>query len=96
MTARKTHPSSVGTRRPRKSLKPPVKKSRLRLSLKLTRAEIKKLQQRAAADMRSISGYVAFLVTEELRRRGRTRRATGVFGKEKRFAYDVAVPLTGC
>jgi hypothetical protein len=48
---------------------PPVKKSRLRLSLQLTRAEIKKLQQRAAADMRSISGYVAFLVTEELRRR---------------------------
>ncbi len=71
MTARKTNPSPVGPRRPRKSLKPPVKKSRLRLSLKLTRAEIKKLRERSAADMRSISAYVAVLMTEELKRKGR-------------------------
>ena len=68
MTARKTNPSPMGSRRPRKSLKPPVKKTRLRLSLKLTLAESKKLRERAAADMRSIAGYVAFVVTAELRR----------------------------
>ncbi len=46
--------------------------------------------------MRSIGSYVAFLLIEDLRRRGpgRGRPAGGVSLDDKRRAYEVAVPMT--
>jgi hypothetical protein len=57
-------------RKPTKTLrpKPREKKVRLRLAPQLTRSEIRQLQERAAADMRSIGGYVAKLIVEDLGR----------------------------
>ncbi len=69
---------------------------RLRLCPQLTEREVRKLQARAAADMRSVGGYVAWLVIRDLKRRGtgRARKAAGVSVSDKRSAYEVAVPLT--
>jgi hypothetical protein len=87
-----------GTRRkPTKTLhpKPREKKVGLRLAPQLTRSEARQLQERAAADMRSIGGYVAFLVIEDLRRRGRGRRhGRAAAQSDQRVSYDIAVSLT--
>ena len=45
--------------------------------------------------MRSVGGYVAWLLIKDLRREsGRKRRGTGVSVGDKRSAYEIAVPLT--
>ena len=69
---------------------------RLRLCPQLTRGEVRELQARAAADMRSVGRTVALLLIEDFRRRGpgRERSAGGVSRGDKRRAYEVAVPLT--
>ncbi len=69
---------------------------RLRLSPQLTEREVRQLQARAAADMRSVGGYVAWLLVEDLQRRrpGQKRRAGSVPLGNPRSAYEVAVPLT--
>ncbi len=68
---------------------------RLRVCPQLTESEVRKLQARAAADMRSLGGYVAWLLIKDLRREsGRKRRSTGVSPSDKRSAYEIAVPLT--
>ncbi len=69
---------------------------RLRVDPQLTQREVRELQARAAADMRSVGGYVAWLLIQDLRRRGPglRRRARGVSPGDKRSAYEVAVPLT--
>ncbi len=69
---------------------------RLRICPQLTRGEVRELQARAAADMRSVGSTVALLLIEDLRRRGsgRARAARGVSLGDKRSAYEVAVPLT--
>ena len=43
---------------------------RLRVDPQLTRGEVRDLQARAAADMRSVGSYVALLLIGDLRRRG--------------------------
>ncbi len=69
---------------------------RLRVDPQLTRGEVRDLQARAAADMRSVGSYVALLLIGDLRRRGpgRGRPAGGVSLGDKRSAYEIAVPLT--
>ncbi len=68
---------------------------RLRVAPQLTHGEARQLQARAAADMRSVGGYVAWLLIKDLRREsGRNRRATGVSSGDKRSGYEIAVPLT--
>ncbi len=69
---------------------------RLRVDPQLTRGEVRELQARAAADMRSVGSTVALLLIEDLRRRGprRGRSAGGVSRGDKRRAYGIAVPLT--
>ncbi len=90
MTARKAKRKYVKAR-----LKPQVRIVRLRAAPQLTPGEVRQLQARAAADMRSLGGYVAWLLIKDLRREsGRTRRTTGVSPGDKRSAYEIAVPLT--
>ncbi len=69
---------------------------RLRLCPQLTRGEVRELQARAAADMRSVGSTVALLLIEDLPHRGpgRGRPASGVSLGDKRNGYEVAVPLT--
>ena len=69
---------------------------RLRLCPQLTEREVRELQARAAADMRSVGSTVALLLIADLKRRGsgRGQRASGVSPGDKRRAYEVAVPLT--
>ncbi len=72
-----------------------VRMVRLRLAPQLTSGEARKLQAREAADMRSVGGYVAWLLIKDLRREsGRKRRGSGVSLADKRRAYEIAVPLT--
>ncbi len=68
----------------------------LRVDPQLTRGEVRELQARTAADMRSVGSYVALLLIEDLRRRGseRGRTAGSVSRGDQRSAYEVAVPLT--
>ncbi len=70
--------------------------ARLRVAPQLTQGEARQLQARAAADMRSVGGYVGWLLVKELKRRGsgQRRRARGVSVTDKRSAFEVAVPLT--
>ena len=69
--------------------------ARLRVAPQLTVSEVRQLQARAAADMRSVGGYVAWLLIKDLRREsGRKRRGGGVAPSDKRSAYEIAVPLT--
>ncbi len=84
-------------RKPAKSRpKRRARRVRLRVCPQLTRGEVREIQARAAADMRSVGSYVAWLLIEDLRRRGpgRGRPAGGVSRGDKRSAYEVAVPLT--
>ena len=69
---------------------------RLRLCPQLTRGEVRELQARAAADMRSVGRTVALLLIEDLGRRGpgRGRPAASVSREDKRSAYEIDVPLT--
>ncbi len=69
---------------------------RLRVDPQLTRGEVRELQARTAADMRSVGGYVALLLIADLKRRhpGRKRRAGCIPLGDPRSAYEVAVPLS--
>ena len=68
---------------------------RLRVDPQLTRGEVRELQARAAADLRSVGSTVALLVIADLRRGpGRGRPTGGVSLGDKRSAYGIAVPLT--
>ncbi len=69
-----------------------MKKVRVRLSLLLSRSEIKELEAQAARDLRPIGQYIAVLILQPSRsaRRGGTSARAG----DKRNAYEVAVPLT--
>ena len=84
--------------RPFKTLhpKPPrVKKTRLRLTLKLTPREIKQLKAKAAAEMRSVGGYIAFVIIRDLRRGGGGRRRFRLSARKGQpVSYDNGVLLT--
>ena len=84
-------------RRPAKrSLRARPRMVRLRVCSQLTEREVRGLQARAAADMRSVGSYVSLLLIADLKRRrpGRKRRAGGVSPGDERSAYKIAVPLT--
>ena len=55
-----------------------VRMVRLRVAPQLAQSEVRQLQARAAADMRSVGGYVAWLLIKELRREPGRKRRTGV------------------
>ncbi len=60
----------------------------------LTAGEVRELKARAAADLRSVSNYVSFLVVEELKRKGRRRSPAGARPGDKRRFYAVQLYLT--
>ncbi|MDB4433105.1 hypothetical protein N9166_00065 [bacterium] len=85
--------------RPFKTLhpKPPrVERVRLGLELMLTPSEVEQLKATAAADMRSISAYIGFLVSEDLRRRqgGRRPLSRATWRGKDRADYTIKVSLT--
>ena len=51
-----------------------LKTVRLGLAPKLTREETRKLEARAAADLRPVANYVAYLIAQDLRGKRRSRR----------------------
>ena len=68
--------------------------ARLGLAPALTASEIRELKARAAADLRTISNYVSYLVVADLKREGRRRSAAGARpGDERRF-YALQLYLT--
>ncbi len=76
-----------------------AKELRFHVTLYVTQAEIRQLQARADADLRSISNYVSTLVVNDLRRTqaGRKKQDTGKLvarSEDRRFSYDVAIRLT--
>ncbi len=88
----------MARRKPTKTLRPkPVKrKVRIHTTPKLTRSEYEELQSRAAAELRSVPNYVAFLVVQHLRGNGRRklRPLPASRSGDARIAYEIAVPLT--
>ena len=65
----------MARRKPTKTLrpKPARRKVRVHTTPKLTPAEFEKLEARAAAEMRSVANYVAFLVVQHMRGNGRRK-----------------------
>src|SRR5262245_2016201 len=60
----------------------------------LTRAEIAKLQGLAAADFRSVGGYVSWLIAQEIERSGRSRRRRpAVPAKDRRLSFSIALRM---
>ena len=73
---------------PNRRLRP---NKRLRVAPQLTRAEIRELKQRAAADGRSIAAYVAVLLLEDLKK-GKPVLRTSHLGR-KPEEYNINLPL---
>ncbi len=71
-----------------------LKTTRLRLAPKLTREETRKLEARAAADLRPVPNYVAVLIAQDLRGKRRPRRPTSAKPGDKRVGYNLVVPIT--
>ena len=67
---------------------------RLRLAPQLTRDETRKLEARAAADLRPVPNYVAYLVDQDLRGKRRRGRPTSAKPGDKRVGYNLVVPIT--
>ena len=67
---------------------------RLRLAPKLTREETRKLEARAAADLRPVANYVAYLIAQDLRGRRRSNRRTSAKPGDQRTGYELVVPIT--
>ena len=88
----------MARRKPTKTLrpKPAERKLRIHTTPKLTRHEFEKLQARAAAEMRSVANYVAFLIVQHLRS-GRRKLPPLLASRsgDVLIAYDIAVPLPG-
>ena len=85
-------------RKPTKTLlpKPVERKVRIHTTRKLTRREFEKLEARAAAEMRSVANYVAFLVVQPPKGKGRRklRSLPANHSGDERISYGIAVPLT--
>ncbi len=71
-----------------------LKTVRLRLAPKLTREEARKLEQRAAADLRPVANYVAYLIAQDLHGKRRRVRPTSAKPGDKRVGYELVVPIT--
>ncbi len=91
MPARK---SKRRVRKPTRRGTKPHNLTRLGLAPALTASEVRELKARAAADLRTISNYVSYLVVEELRRKGRRRSPAGARPGDKRRFYDLQLYLT--
>ncbi len=85
-------------RKPTKTLRPKPSKRKVRIHTtpKLTRSEFEKLQARAAAEMRSVANYVAFLVVQPLKVKGRRklRPLPATRPGDERVSCEIAIPLT--
>ena len=71
-----------------------LRTTRLSLAPKLTREETRELEARAAADLRPVANYVAYLVAQDLRGKRRRGRSTSAKPGEKRTGYNLVVPIT--
>ncbi len=67
---------------------------RLRLSPQLTREEARKLEARAAADLRPVANYVAYLIAQDLRGIRRPNQRTSAKPGDERIGYELVVPIT--
>ncbi len=88
----------MARRKPTKTLRPKPARPKVRIHTtpKLTRSEFEKLQARAAAEMRSVANYVAFLVVQHMRGNGRRklRPLPATRSGDDLALYEIAVPLT--
>ena len=71
-----------------------LKTVRLRLAPQLTREEARKLEARAAADLRPVANYVAYLIAQDLRGKQRRGRATSAKPGDDRVGYELVIPIT--
>ncbi len=67
---------------------------RLRVAPQLTREEARKLELRAAADLRPVANYVAYLIAQDLRGKRRAGRRTSAKPGDNRIGYELVVPIT--
>ncbi len=73
----------------------PTRQIRLRLALPLTRQEIKRLEARAAGEVRSVANYVAWVIEQDLAGKPRRRRTPlDANPRHKRTGYEVNLTLT--
>ena len=49
---------------------------------------------RAAADLRPVTNYVAYLIAQDLRGKRRSTRPTSAKPGDKRIGYELVVPIT--
>jgi len=61
-----------------------ARKIRLRVDPQLTPAEIRKLEARAAEDLRGLANYVSWLIAQDLAKNPKTRRNTGAKASDRR------------
>ncbi len=71
-----------------------LRTTRLRLAPQLTREEARKLEARAAADLRPVANYVAYLIAQDLHGKRRRVRPTSAKPGDKRVGYELVVPIT--
>ena len=71
-----------------------LKTVRLRIAPQLTREEARKLEARAAADLRPVANYVAYLIAQDLRGKRRASRRTSATPGDDRIGYELVVPIT--
>ena len=87
----------MARRKPTKTLRPKPARPKVRIHTtpKLTPREFGKLQAQAAAEMRSVANYVAFLVVQPLKGKGRRklRPLPATRPGDDRASYEIAVPL---
>ena len=67
---------------------------RLRLAPKLTREEARRLEAQAAADLRPVANFVAYLVAQDLQGNRRRGCPTSAKPGDKRIGYELVVPIT--
>ncbi len=71
-----------------------LKTTRLRVQPRLTPAEARGLEARAAADLRSVGNYVAWLIAQDLSAKRKARRQTKAKPSDKRVGYSINAPIT--
>ena len=71
-----------------------LKTTRLRLAPQLTHEEARKLEARAAADLRPVANYVAYLIAQDRKGKRRSNRRTSAKPGDERTGYELVVPIT--
>ena len=73
----------------------PTRQIHLRLAHPLTRTEIKRLEARAAGEVRSVANYVAWVIEQDLATKPKRRRPLlDANPGHKRISYDAHLSLT--